>query len=125
MIKIKQCNHTKGSKFRGDAEPVEFWGRVWEGYSTLTQGVFAFWGLKVSDLVHTFGEFVGILSIPKLIGKYTFTKYASSSSRGVGLPARERIDRAGEGVGRGIPPPKPGSFCILRIQCKRSGACFW
>ena len=25
-------------------------------------GVFAFWGLKVSDLVHTFGGFVGVLS---------------------------------------------------------------
>ena len=26
------------------------------------QGVFGFWGFKVSDLVHTFGGFVGILS---------------------------------------------------------------
>ena len=47
-------------------------------------GVFAFWGFKVSDLVHTFGAFVGILSIPKLIGKYMFTEYVSSSSGGRG-----------------------------------------
>ena len=35
------------------------------------QGVFAFRRFKVSDLVHTFGEFVGILSIlKKFIGKF-------------------------------------------------------
>ena len=30
------------------------------------QGVFAFRRFKVSDLVHTFGEFIGILSIKKV-----------------------------------------------------------
>ena len=30
---------------------------------------FAFWGFKVSDLVHTLFEFMGILYIQKLIGK--------------------------------------------------------
>ena len=30
------------------------------------QGVFALSGFKVSDLVHNFGEFVGILSIQKV-----------------------------------------------------------
>ena len=39
-------------------------GRVWEGgIPLLDQGVFALWGFKLSDLVHTLGKFVGILSI--------------------------------------------------------------
>ena len=38
-------------------------GRVWEGVSPLPNQVdFAFWRLKVSDLVHIFGGFAGILS---------------------------------------------------------------
>ena len=48
-------------------------------------------GIKVSDLVHIFGEFVGILSIPKLTGKHTITKYASSSSGGKTGAAREHF----------------------------------
>ena len=43
---------------------------------------FAFWVLKKSDLMHTLGEFFGILSIKNLKEtKYTFIEYASSSSR--------------------------------------------
>ena len=105
MIKSKHCNHTKGSKFRGDTEPVEFWGRVWEGVSPfpLTQGVFAFWGLKVCDLMHTFGKFVGILSIPKLIG------------------GDDRGGRVWEGV---FPLPYQGFFAFWGVQNKRSGAYF-
>ena len=41
-----------------------------EGVSALShQGVFIFCGLNVSDLVHTSGGFVGILSNSKLTGK--------------------------------------------------------
>ena len=68
--------------------------------------------------MHTLAEFVEILSIPKLIGKYTITKYASSLSG-------ERSDRAGDCVGGGIPLPTPGSFWILRIQSERSAYFWW
>ena len=94
-------------------------GRVWEGVFPPTHiaEFLHLGGIKVSDLVHIFDEFLGILSIPKLIGKYTTTKYASSLSG-------ERSDRAGDCVGGGIPLPTPGSFWILRIQSERS-AYFW
>ena len=39
------------------------------GIPSPLQEDFAFWGLKVDDLVHTLGEFVGMSIDPKLIGK--------------------------------------------------------
>ena len=95
-------------------------GRGGGGIPLPYHGVFALWGFKVSDLVHTFGAFVGILFILKLIGKYMFTKYVSSSSGG-GMTGEEAKRPSGVG---GVPPPTPGSFCILGFQTKRSGAYF-
>ena len=63
------------------------------------QGVFAFFGFKISDLVHTFGEFADV------------------------QPVRKELE--GEGVGEGIPLPHRGVFAFLRVQNKRSGAYFW
>ena len=40
------------------------------------QGVFAFWGFRVSDLVYNFGGFVGIVSIQK-VRTLTFTEYVN------------------------------------------------
>ena len=59
------------------------------GYPLLHQGVFAFWEFKLSDLVNTFGEFVGIL----------FTLKPEGTKR-----------PSGEGVGceGGIPLPHQG-----------------
>ena len=52
--------------------------------------VFAFLGFKISDLVHTFGEFVGV------------------------QPVRKELE--GEGVGEGIPLPHRGVFAFLEFK---------
>ena len=78
---------------------------MWEGVSPLPhQGVFAFLGFKLSDLVHTFGEFVAILSIQKR------TRSRSLPQMGVGRRESEATEQ-GEGVGGGNPPlPHQGFF---------------
>ena len=58
------------------------------GIPLLDQGVFALWGFKLSDLVHTLGKFVGILSIQ------TRSKSRSLLESG-GWPMTERSDRTG------------------------------
>ena len=52
--------------------------------------VFAFLGFKISDLVHTFGEFDDV------------------------LPVRKELK--GEGVGEGIPLPHQGVFSFLGFK---------
>ena len=60
---------------------------------------FALWGLKVSDLVHTLGEFAkNYLSPYFMWRKYTFTLNPENMWRG-------RVE----------PPPTPGNFFIFRV----------
>ena len=84
---------------------------------------FAFQGFKESDLVHNFGEFVGMLSIPKVIGKIHVYKICVFIKWGMTGDGSKRP--SGGGGGRGNAPPTPRSFCISEIQSKRSGAYFW
>ena len=66
------------------------------------QGVFAFWGFKLSDLVNTFDEIVGIL----------FTLRPEGAKRPSGGEGR------GWEVGGGIPLPHQGVFAFFGIQSR-------
>ena len=71
------------TKLDPDPDPKLKWGLADEGAKRMSGGggggeggspfphqeLFTFWGFKISDLVHTLGEFVRILSVQKLIGK--------------------------------------------------------
>ena len=73
-------------------------GRVWGGVPLPHQGVFAFLRFKISNLVHTFGEFDDVQPLRK------------------GLEVK--------GVGGGIPLPHQVVFASLELKKKRFGAYF-
>ena len=65
------------------------------------------------------------LSIQSLGRKHSFTAslYSSGSIRHITRRSSNLGNMEGEGVGGGV-PPTPGSFCVFRVQNKRSGAYF-
>ena len=69
-----------------------------------------------------------VLFIQNLRRKYSFhsllfTQVDSLCTSHVGQGIQKIC--GGGGCERGYPPPTPGSFCIFRVQNKRSGAYFW
>ena len=84
---MHEAHHTSGEE---SGKYVEGEGVGGGGSPSHTREFFAFLGFKISDLVHTFGEFVGV------------------------QPVRKELE--GEGVGEGIPLPHRGVFAFLEFK---------